>query len=372
MMNVLVLGGTGAMGVPLVSKLSAVSEVLITTRRPPTHKINNRIAYIQGNAKDIDFLKETLTIRHWDAIVDFMVWDTEFDDVLPLLLSNTDQYVFLSSARVYAQSDEPIKETTPRLLDVSEDEEYLSTNEYALAKAREEDLLFHSGYRNFTIIRPTITYSCNRLQLGVLEKENWLYRVLKGRSIVFSKDIADKITTLTYGDDVASGIASLIGNKEALGEIYHITSPKSLKWSEVLDVYLAVLEKHLGYRPNIVMTDYSTNLKFDSKKYQVIYCRYFNRTFDNTKVGRFCDVNSFTEPQKGLADCLEKFLINPQFGPIDWVLEAVNDKVAGERTKLSEIKTLGEQKIYIRHRYNMKCIAVIVRAFRKILRGTRH
>ena len=41
-------------------------------------------------------------------------------------------------------------------------------------------------------------------QLGVLEKELWLYRALNGRTIVFSKDIAEKSTTLTYGYDVAS------------------------------------------------------------------------------------------------------------------------------------------------------------------------
>ena len=56
------------------------------------------------------------------------------------------------------------------------DEEYLKTDEYALSKARQEDILHRSGKNNWTVIRPYITYSEIRLQLGVLEKELWLYR----------------------------------------------------------------------------------------------------------------------------------------------------------------------------------------------------
>ena len=148
------------------------------------------IKYIQGNAKQIDFLEDLLSKRSWDCIVDFMVHtESNLKVLLPKILNNTKQYIFISSARVYSQSEIPITEDTPRLLDVSTDKEYLKTNEYALAKAREENLLFNSGKKNFTIIRPSITYNTHRLQLGVLEKENWLYRALQGRGIVFSEDL---------------------------------------------------------------------------------------------------------------------------------------------------------------------------------------
>lgn len=291
-----------------------------------------------------------------------MVWGSEFARVAPLMLEATDQYVFISSARVYAQTEDLITEDTPRLLDVCTDKEYLKTNEYALAKAREEDLLLKSGQKNFTIVRPTITYNKNRLQLGVLEKENWIYRALHGRSIVFSKDIAEKVTTMTYGDDVAKGIASLVGEEDARGEVFHITSPQSLLWSEVLEIYLMVLEEHLGNRPNVVMTEKSTNLQFKERIYQVIYCRYFNRTFDNSKIANFCNPNEFKQPQVGLGDCLRQFLETPKFDSIDWVLEAVNDRVAGERTPLAEIDTTGNKLYYIAYRYNLKFLLLPIRA----------
>lgn len=363
-MDILVLGGTGAMGVPLVQQLAQESDVYVTTRRnisPISMNATHKVTYIQGNAKEQVFLRDVLSQRHWDAVVDFMVWGSEFPQVAPLMLAATDQYVFISSARVYAKSEEPITEDTPRLLDVCTDEVYLKTNEYALTKAREEDLLLKSGRKNFTIIRPTITYNKNRLQLGVLEKENWIYRALHGRSIVFSKDIANKVTTMTYGGDVAKGIASIVGKEKARGDVFHITCPQSLLWSEVLNIYLQVLGGYLGYSPKVVMTEKSTNLQFKERIYQVIYCRYFNRTFDNSKIANYCNPNEFKQPQEGLGDCLRQFLKAPKFGNIDWALEAVNDRVAGERTPLQEIDRLSNRLYYVAYRYHLKVLLPLLK-----------
>lgn len=366
MMNILVLGGTGAMGHPLVKALAQSNNVYVTSRS--VRKPEENITYIQGNAKEHEFLEKVLKMFMWDAVVDFMVHsEEELKSNLPLFLDNCKQYVFISSARVYAQSEEPIKETNPRLLDTINDKEYLCTNEYALAKAREENLLLNSGKKNFTIIRPTITYNTHRLQLGVLEKENWLYRALHGRSIVFSEDINDKLTTMTLGNDVSMGIASIIGQEKAYGETFHITYPESLLWSDVLNIYKNVLIEHLGHDVPIVMTSKSTNLKFKWRIYQVIYSRYFNRTFDNTKIAQYTDISKFTPPQKGLAECLRLFLNNPSFLPISWELEAVNDRVSNEFTPLCEIPGIGNKITYICYRYHMEWLLSILMSPRRII-----
>ena len=352
-MQVLVLGGTGAMGTPLVKMLSAEHQVYVTSRRE--RESTSNVHYIQGNARDIEFLKVVLSERRYDVVVDFMVHGaSQFKQVAELMLDSTDQYVFISSARVYSQSEEPITEETPRLLEASTDEEYLKTNEYALAKAREEDLLRNSGKKNYTIIRPTITYNTNRLQLGVLEKESWLYRALHGRTIVFSHDIASKLTTMTLGDDVAKGIASIVGKEGARGEVFHITYGRSLSWYEVFDIYKRVLDKHLGKETPIVYTDKSTNLKLKGRKYQIIYCRYFNRTFDNSKIGAYCDVDDFTSPEEGLTNALTEFLKKPRFSKIAWSIEAVNDRVTGEFTPLREIPRLKNKLRYLIYRFIKK------------------
>ncbi|WP_445004368.1 NAD-dependent epimerase/dehydratase family protein [Halomonas mongoliensis] len=350
MKNILVLGGTGAMGAHLVKILAGRGDkVTVTTRSPRSPSPS--IEYIQGNAKETSFL-DPLLERRWDTIVDFMVYTTSaFEQRAPKFLEATDQYIFLSSARVYADSSEAISEESPRLLDSSSDEKFLATDEYSLAKARQENFLRHSGSKNWTIIRPYITYSEQRLQLGVLEKEGWLYRALRGRTIVFSEDIAFKLTTLTYGLDVAGAMAELIGEKRALGEAYHIAQREAVSWQDVLDIYLAVLEKHLGKRPKVMLLNLDDFSRCKNAEYQIKYDRLFNRVFDSSKVGELVDVKEFSSLERRLGRCLEEFLEKPVFLPIDWRSEAIKDRFSGEVTGLKEIGHWKQKLKYLIYRF---------------------
>ena len=350
-MKILILGGTGAMGVHLVDLLSPIPDCQITVTSRSRREGKGNVSYVQGNGHDIAFLNTLLKVKY-DVIVDFMNYRTqEFSERYQLLLNACGQYVYLSSSRVYADSDYPITEESPRLLDVTTDTEYLKTDEYALAKARQENLLRESRHKNWTIIRPYITYSENRLQLGVLEKEAWLYRALNGRTIVFSKDIANRMTTLTYGLDVARAMIALIGREEAKGEVFHITTPESIRWSDVLNIYLDVLEQKTSKRPNVLLTDASLNLQYDWGKYQVKYDRLFNRTFDNSKIDRFINIEHFIKPQEGLRTCLEEFIKYPQFRGINYGVEGKYDRLTHQRTPLWEIDTLKHSVKYILYRY---------------------
>lgn len=350
MKKILVLGGTGAMGRNLVQLLAERGDMVsVTTRSSRQSSVS--IEYIQGDAKDDSFLAPILAHK-WDAIVDFMVYTTPvFQQRAPKLLAATTQYIFLSSARVYADSVEPIQEGSSRLLDSSSDSEFLATDEYSLAKARQEDILRQSGHKNWTIIRPYITYSEQRLQLGVLEKEGWLYRALKGRTIVFSQDIAIKLTTLTYGLDVATAIAALIGESRALGETYLITQREAISWREVLDVYLNVLEKYLGKRPKVLLLGLDDFSRCKRAEYQIKYDRLFNRTFNSSKVAGFVDVNAFISPEQGLTRCLKAFLENPQFLVIDWRSEAIKDRYCGEVASPKEIGHWKQKIEYLIYRF---------------------
>lgn len=310
--KVLLLGGTGAMGAHLAKVLAQQgNQVDVTTR---SERSDKDIHYIRGNAHEKGFVSQLLNAGDYDAVVDFMVYNThEFKARIDMMLGGTRQYVFLSSSRVYADSKTPIKEDeTPRLLDNCKDPEYLATDEYALTKARQEDVLRNSGRTNWTIIRPYITYSEIRLQLGVLEKEQWLWRVLHGRTIVFSKDIAEKFTTLTYGLNVSEAMAAIIGKEEAYGEAFHITCDTPCRWSEILDVYLDTLEQVTGKRPKVHMLNEALNLR-NGGKWQVKVDRHYNRRFDNTKINRFYNTSKFLPTKEGLVKCLKEFAANPTY-----------------------------------------------------------
>ena len=352
----LILGGTGAMGVPVVQILADRGHnVDVTTRskrddRPGVH-------YVMGDAHNLRFIQDVLNAGY-NAIVDFMIYTPhEFENRVDLYLNSTNQYVFLSSARVYSDSHgEPITESTPRLLDVTEDKEYLATNEYALAKAREEDILIASGRSNYTIVRPYITYYDERLQLGVFEKEVWLQRVLDGKKIVMSREIGERYTTVTYGYDVSLRIANLLGQSTALGEIFHITTNRSIQWKQVADIYMKVLGEYLGKRPQIIWTDKPNALMEQYVHYQIYYDWMYNRHFDSKKIQDITMENQpFIEPEEGLRKCLENFLKdNKHFSQRDWKLEAVMDRISGDYSNILKIFGTKNKLKYLVYRYFRK------------------
>lgn len=349
-MKILVLGGTGAIGNSIVSSLAESNNLVIVTSRKHRESTSN-IKYIKGDAKN-DIFFNTLMKEKYDVIIDFMVYNTkEFARRKELLLKNTKQYIFFSSCRVYADSKKPINENSPRLLDVIDDMEYLATDEYALSKAREEDILINSTENNWTIIRPYITYNTNRFQLGVFEKENWLRRALYGRTIVFPRDIAEKHTTLTHGSDVAYSMLKLIGNDNVLGETFHIVTNESITWDEVLMYYLDIIKKKTGRSPKVKYIDNSSAMYDVWNKWQIKYDRLCNRIFDNSKIEGINDSYEYKKAIYGLEECLNDFLDKPIWLDINWKFEALCDKITGEFTPLKEIPEIKMKLKYLIWRF---------------------
>lgn len=350
-MKICLLGGTGTIGTYLqeLLKKEEGDNIFVTTRNKSAKDIKN-IHFLHGNAKDIQFVKSL--DNNFDVVVDFMSYKTdEFANRVAMLLNKTKHYVFLSSARVFA-NDKVITEESPRLLDVSKDKQYLETDEYALTKARQEDILNSCNKRNYTIIRPYITYGKERLQLSVLEKEEWLFRALTNRSIVFCKELANKSTTLTDSRDVAKSIFKILSGGGGKGETINITNDYSITWAQVLDIYVEELTKALGEIPNIswVTLDKFVELyRPGISKYQITVDRMFNRVFDNGKLSNIIDTKLFVHPEDGVRLCITSFLDNPHFRYVNWRKEAYIDCQIKERVSLNDIKGL---KNIIKYYYN--------------------
>ena len=105
MKKILLLGATGTMGVFLVDifKKNSNYKVYVTSRS--LHSNTDKIVYLLGNARDDSFMAELLEKNHYDAIVDFMNYGyQEFQDYHKRLLAACDHYIFLSSCRVFAES----------------------------------------------------------------------------------------------------------------------------------------------------------------------------------------------------------------------------------------------------------------------------
>jgi nucleoside-diphosphate-sugar epimerase len=281
---VLVLGGTGAMGVYLVPELAAMGCDVTVVSCDDVVSADPHLIYIKADATNKDTLRALHETR-FDATVDFMIYSTEaFRERIDLLLQNTGHYVFLSSYRVYAGSETPVTETTPRLLDASTDTRFLSTEDYALYKAREEDLLRNSSYNHWTIVRPAITYSKRRFQLVTLEAPVVIARAMKRRPVVLPKQALAVQATMSWAGDVAKMLSRLLFKPHAQRECFTVATAEHHTWGEVADYYKEIL----GLECVAVDTDDYLKIlgSSDVARYQLMYDRLFDRIIDNSKVLR--------------------------------------------------------------------------------------
>lgn len=331
----LLIAGTGTMGIHVSELLNKEGyECWVTSRVKRENKEN--IRYLKGNPHDEIFLDNVLALNQWSVIVDFTYYTPdELSSLYEKILSHTDLYVFISSARVYADFSGSISEDCPRLLDFCKDTEYVSSDEYAIAKAKEENLFLNYTKKNWLIVRPYITYGENTFQLSCIRKEYWLLRALKGKSILFAEELANKFTVFTYGYDVARGIVALITHKESWGDTYNIMSIESRTWSDILNIYLNELETYLGYRPKVCL-EKSWNELMTGTYEQVKYDRLYNRHFNCSKLAKYIDINTFLTPEEGIKRCLSYYLQRQhQSEAIYMSHEAQVDKVTGDWEPLS-------------------------------------
>ena len=284
MKKVLVLGATGAMGRYLVPELIdlgyAVTGVGLEEKAPWTLDA----AYVQGNAFDKDFLIGLMK-ENFDGIVNFMDYGKyAFSDHYKLFLENTDHYIFLSSCRVYDNKEVPIKETSPRLWDSSEDEVLKASHDYCIHKAQDEDLLMALPYDNFTIVRPATTFSTMRLQLVTLELKNSVGRALMGKKVILPIQAKDKPATLSWGGDVAKMIARILFKDQAKREVYNVCSAEHRTWEEIAGYYHDLIGLEAVW---VDKEDYLKILSPEGKinvRWQLEYARLFRRITDNSKV----------------------------------------------------------------------------------------
>ncbi len=325
------------MGKPLARILSERgAQVHITSRKRHLEslKYENNIQYFQGDGHDLQFMKSIFSANSYDAVIDFMTYEPEvFKKNIPVLLDSTSQYFFLSSCRVYAQSASPLTEESPRLLDVCTDQSLFETEKYAIHKAMEEDILKDCKSKNWTIVRPYLTYHNYRLQLGFYEKEHWLYRALNGRTVLFPSQMLDRMTTLTYGTDVAGAVALLAGCSRAYGQIFQIASGECLRWRDVIEIYRNALKENCKTELKIQVAQISDYYKFWPDAL-IKYDRIYDRIFDCSKLkdAAGSDCLKFEKAGVGLHQCIKEFTANPVWDGFYHAYEAWADKKTGELT----------------------------------------
>ena len=237
---------------------------------------------IKANAKDQAFLEEAVAEKY-DAIVDFMIYNTkeEFEGYYKLFLDNTTHYIFFSTYRVYA-GECPLREDSLRLLEAEKPDDFVSEREYSIYKAEEEDMLRASGYSNFTIVRPAITYSDRRFQLTTLEANILLFRMQSGKTVLLPEGAMDKQATMTWAGDVAKMLSAILFNPKAYGETYTVSTAEHHTWREVAEMY-----GRIGGLKYLAIPDDDFIALLGGSVYvkqQLKYDRCYHRVVDNSKI----------------------------------------------------------------------------------------
>ena len=166
--------------------------------------------------------------------------------------------------------------------------------------------------------------------------------------------MAGHITTLTFGEDVARGIVTLVGNQQAYGQTVHITTNETIRWGNVIELYQRVFFDVTGRQMKVKLIDSAQQLRKDLfNQYQIKYDRMLDREFDNNKIMRLSDIRlTFVSPKDGLEKCFREFLKNPSFRyRTSTKMTAWMDMTAKEKTPLKNFPDWKKSMKYIIGRY---------------------
>lgn len=228
-MNVLLIGGTGNLSADFAAALHEQGHTVgVVTRGQSPVPAHYRS--VIADRRDLRAMREALRGFAPEVVVNFLGFqpeDVEAD--LELFAGRVTQYVFISSATVYAKP--------PPRLPIAEDCPLGNAYwDYARAKIACEERLrraFAETGFPITIVRPSHTYS-RRWVPNPFGSSAWNFaaRIERGLPVVLP-DTGETRWTLTAASDFAVGLAGLIGNARAIGEAVHITSEEALPWREI-------------------------------------------------------------------------------------------------------------------------------------------
>jgi len=282
MKKVLLIGGGGTLGLYTAEELLKKDILVDIICLEDTASDNENLKFYKGEAS-LEYLEIFLNGKHYDGIVNFIHYPDveEYPPVHKLLTDHTDHLIILSSYRVYADEQHPITENAPMLLDVSEDENFLKTEKYAISKAKlEKYLRKECKCGNWTIVRPVISFSRFRFDLVTYLGHVLIEKIQKGVQVPLPIEAKNITAGLDWAGNSGKLIANLLFKEECFGEAYTVSSAPNLTWGDVADIYTEVMGgkfKWVSLEEYLEATD---NFNY----YALVYDRLFDRSIDNSKI----------------------------------------------------------------------------------------
>lgn len=283
MKNVLLIAGGGTLGEYTAKELLKNGCEVDIICLEDNVSDNDNLHYFKADA-NYEYLTEFLENRHYNGIVNFIHYtSTEaYKPVHMLLSGKTDRLVFLSSYRVYADLQHPVTETAPQLYDVTDDEAFLNTEDYAVPKSKNEKFIREeSNTDNWTIVRPVISFSKRRFDI-VTENRNVLDRIKAGEIIALPIGSKKLTAALDWAGNSGKLIANLIFKENARKEAFTISTAQNLTWEQIAEYYTELTGAEFKWVSNEEYINGREDLKVSP--WILKYDRLFDRKIDNSKV----------------------------------------------------------------------------------------
>lgn len=333
MKKILLMGGTGAMGMYLTPLLLDKNYEVWITSRSQRDSYHQNLKYLIGNAKNTNWLFSEVENEKFDAIFDFMMYSNqEFEKVYQKLLSLTTQYFYFSSYRAYAHEDGILTEDTALKVDVLDKYPEYRVDRYGINKGFQENILRKSELKNWTIIRPAMTYGKNRIQWFAGDNFD-VVRAVRGVLTALPRSMWNIENNIAYGRDVALMLERLIGKKRAFAQAFHTTT-ETMSWGQMADVYNQVFDMKIDL---VSDEEYIESIDYQDGR---IVDRFRRKKFLNEKILSVTGLSNddFHDLKSGLTEAFQVSNIkNFQFNGNAAVYQAKFDALTGSLTDLAFI-----------------------------------
>ena len=228
-MNILLIGGTGNISTECAALLHQRGHKILVPSRG-NNPVPTEYSSIVADRKDLTAMRTALKGLPIDVVLNFIGFDIpELKVDYEVFKNSIQQYVFISSATVYAKP--------PKSLPITENSPLGNAWwDYAQRKLACEQFLQQCWSESkfpLTIVRPSHTYSKHWIPSLISSSTYSFAARLEHGKPVFVPDKGENPWTLTAASDFAVGFAGLVGNPAALGEAFHITSDEVLTWNQI-------------------------------------------------------------------------------------------------------------------------------------------
>lgn len=344
-MKLLFIGGTGTISSSISELVISLGhELYLLNRGNRNHildsfKKHDNVKTIIADINDEKLVMEQIKDLTFDVVVNFIAFlPSHVERDYRLFANKTRQYIFISSASAYEKPVKNYKIT---------EETGLSNPywEYSRNKIKCEDML-HSFYHEkefpITIVRPSHTYDHRKVPTAVHGSKGSyqvIKRMLEGKETIIHGD-GTSLWTMTHAKDFAKGFVGLLGNRQSIGEAFHITSDESLTWNQIYETMAKALGVTLKpyYIPTSILiecSDYDFRGTLLGDKTNSV-------VFDNSKIKKLvADYEASITFEVGIKETIDYLLSQQDSLEIDEEYDLWADRIINKMNEMvARIKEL--------------------------------